>query len=215
MPASVSRSDQPQALLYHARAATPFRSPDGELYASVPSSIDSRRVLPLRSAEFREWLIANYYSEHETPPSASAFRAVLRTLEARARYADSPSQKIDYRIGFEGDPFAPSEVVLDLANSSGATVEITSEGWQVATNFRHGFRESAATLPLPDPAPDSPGPETLDQIASLFQLSPVQSCPNLHLDRSSAPPRWTLPGAGSERAGRERKIDPSSSLCAP
>lgn len=172
MPASALRSDQPHALLYHARAATPFCSPEGELYASIPSSIDSRRVLPLRSAEFRDWLTANYFAEYESAPSAGAFRDVLRTLEARARYGDLPSQKIDYRIGFEGDPFTPSEVVVDLANSTGGTVEITPQGWDIATNFRHCFREFPSTLPLPEPAPAAPGSEPLHQFANLFQLSP-------------------------------------------
>jgi hypothetical protein len=57
------RIDQTQALLYHARAATPFCSEDGEPCASIPSSVDSRRVLALRSASFRDWLTANFYSE--------------------------------------------------------------------------------------------------------------------------------------------------------
>jgi hypothetical protein len=58
------RIDRTQALLYHARAATPFCSEDGEPCASIPSSVDSRRVLALRSASFRDWLTANFYSEH-------------------------------------------------------------------------------------------------------------------------------------------------------
>lgn len=173
MPASALRSDQPQALLYHARSATPFCSPDGEFYASIPTSIDSRRVLPLRSAEFRDWLTAAYYSEYEAAPSANAIRAVLRMLEARARYGEMPSQKIDYRISFAGDPFAPSQVVLDLANSAGNTVEITSRGWDISNNFRHCFREFPTTLPLPDPQPGEGDPAALDQFAALFRIEPA------------------------------------------
>ncbi len=164
-------SDQPEALLYHARSATPFVSTDGEPYASIPTSIDTRRVLPLRSAEFRDWLTANYYGEYESAPSAGALRAVLRTLEARAQSGEAPSQKIDYRISFEGDPFTPSEVILDLANSSGGTVEITSQGWSNATNFRHCFREFPSTLPLPAPDPGAANSDALDQIAALFRLN--------------------------------------------
>ena len=87
------RIDQTQALLYHARAATPFCSEDGEPCASVPSTVDSRRVLALRSASFRDWLTANFYSEYETAPSIAAFRAALRMLEARARYGEMPPQR--------------------------------------------------------------------------------------------------------------------------
>src|SRR4051812_11082589 len=90
MPARIPQSDQTSALLFHARAATLFPSADGELCASVPSSIDARRVFPLRSAEFRDWLTANYYSEFESCPSPGALRSVLHTLEARAQYGDWP-----------------------------------------------------------------------------------------------------------------------------
>jgi hypothetical protein len=69
-------------LLFHAGAATPFPSANGELCASVPSSIDSRRVLPLRSAEFRDWLTANYYSEFESAPVRE--RSSLRAAHTRS-----------------------------------------------------------------------------------------------------------------------------------
>ena len=118
------RIDQTQALLYHARAATPFCSEDGEPCASIPSTVDSRRVLALRSDSFRDWLTANFYSEYETAPSITAFRAALRMLEARARYGEMPAQKVDRRLSFEGDPFMPSRIILDLANAAGEVLEI-------------------------------------------------------------------------------------------
>src|ERR1700733_5616802 len=121
MPKRVSSSDEALALLYHARAATPFFSQGGEPCATVPSTVDSCRVLPLRSADFRDWLTANFYSEFEAAPSSLALRAVLRTLEARAQYGNSPAQKVDHRVSFEGDPFAPSKVFLDLANPQSPT----------------------------------------------------------------------------------------------
>src|SRR5260370_20658491 len=92
------RIDQTQALLYHARAATPFCSEDGEPCASIPSTVDSRRVLALRSASFRDWLTANFYGEDETAPSTTAFRAALRLLEQPAPYGAMPSQKVDCRL---------------------------------------------------------------------------------------------------------------------
>ena len=150
------RIDQTQALLYHARAATPFCSEDGEPCASIPSTLDSRRVLALRSASFRDWLTANFYSEYEAAPSTTALRAALRTLEARARYGELPAQKVDCRLSFEGDPFTPSRIILDLANSSGEVLEISAQGWRRAGNLRHPFHQSPTTLPLP--CPDSSPP---------------------------------------------------------
>ncbi len=168
------QADQSNALLYHARAATPFFSQGGEPCASIPSSVDSRRIVPLRSADFRDWLTANYFSEYETAPSALALRTVLRTLEARAQYGNWPAQKVNHRIGLEGDPFAPSKILLDMANPAGEILEITSQGWTITDNLRHSFHRSPGMLPLPYPAnPQRPIPQPLSELAALLHLSPV------------------------------------------
>jgi hypothetical protein len=173
MPRRLTQSEQALALLYHARAATPFFAQNGEPCASVPSSVESVRVLPLRSADFRDWLTANYYSEYETAPSGLALRAVLRTLEARAQYGGASAHKVDHRIGFEGDPFAPSKVFLDLANPSGEILEITSQGWSIATNLDRSFRHSPGMLPLPTPAnSQEPIANGSSSLSSLLHLNP-------------------------------------------
>ncbi len=178
MPTRLQPPDQSIALLYHARGATPFFSRDGQPCASIPADAGSRRILPLRSADFRDWLTANYYSEYESAPSDPALRDALRTLEARAQYGDTPVQKIDRRISFEGDPFAPSKIFLDLANRAGEILEITSQGWNIVDNNRqHSFRQSSSTLPLPAPEPATsnqpPATSPLEQFAQLFRLSPT------------------------------------------
>ena len=173
MPAQTRKTDQAQALLYHARAATPFCSQDRQPCASIPAAIDSRRVVPLRSAAFRDWLIANYYNEFEAAPSPTAFRTALRLLEARALSSESHAQKVDRRIGFEGDPFMPSKIILDLANADGEILEITSRGWELASNFGHSFVQSPATLPLPRPVQASAGEtQPFAQLSHLLRLSP-------------------------------------------
>jgi hypothetical protein len=164
------RIDQTQALLYHARAATPFCSEDGEACASIPATMDSRRVLALRSASFRDWLTANFYGEYETAPSTTALRAALRLLEARARYGEMPAQKVDRRLSFEGDPFTPSRIILDLANAGGEVLEISSKGWRTTGNLRHSFHQSETTLALPSPD-SSPAAQPLVQFAEIFRLA--------------------------------------------
>jgi hypothetical protein len=175
MPKRLPHADQAVALLYHARSATPFFSRDGQPCASIPG--DARRIFPLRSADFRDWITANYYSEFESAPSDLALRDALRTLEARAQYGDTPVQKIDRRLSFEGDPFAPSKIFLDLANAAGEILEITSQGWNVTDNLRHSFRQSASTLPLPVPEPGAshqpPATGALERFAALFHLAPT------------------------------------------
>lgn len=172
----IPHTDQAAALLRHARGATSFTSEDGQPCASVPGSLDSRHVHPIRSAAFRDWLTNNFFSEFEMAPSPEAFRAVLRTLEARARYGDFQPQKLDHRLGFEGDIFIPSKIILDLANSAGEVVEIDSRGWRLRDNMQHSFRQSITTLALPRPIappPSNPTANTgaLDQFAELFSLN--------------------------------------------
>jgi hypothetical protein len=125
----------------------------------------------LRSADFRDWLTANYYSEFETAPSSLALRAAVRTLEARAQFGDSPVQKVDHRVSFEGDPFAPSKILLDLANTAGEILEITSQSWTYTDNLHHSFRRSPGMLALPNPHLSIPNPITA--LTALFHLSPT------------------------------------------
>jgi hypothetical protein len=168
MPSRTPKLDQAHALLYHARAATPFYSEDGEAFASVPAGIDSRRVLPLRSPAFRDWLINNFLGEYNAAPGVGAFRAALLALEARARYGESPAQKVNCRLGFEGAPFLPSKIFLDLANDSGELVEITSRGWRTTDNLQHSFRQCSTILPIPRPIGDR---QPLAAFARIFRLA--------------------------------------------
>src|SRR5271154_751473 len=177
-PKSMSRipqAHQATALLYHARTASPFFSKDGQPCASVPASLDSRSVLPIRSAAFRDWLTAAFYKEYEIAPSPVAFRSAIRVLEARAKHGDFPSEKLDHRLGFEGESYSPSKIILDLANPSGQVLEMDSQGWRIRDNMRHSFRQSITTLALPRPlAPREDHPETDQspwrQFAQLFSL---------------------------------------------
>jgi hypothetical protein len=170
MSAHLPKVDQAQALLYHARAATPFSSDDGEAYASVPTGIDSRRVLQLHSTAFRDWLTNNFYSEYDAAPSADAIRDAVSTLEARARNGEAAARRVDYRLGFEGNPLLPSKIILDLANKNGEAVEITSRGWHMIENFSHDFRQSASTLSIPRPV-TSGDRQTLSAFTDLFRLT--------------------------------------------
>src|SRR5260370_9237892 len=168
MSARTSKLDHAQALLSPPRAATLFSSEDGVAFASVPAGIDSRRVLPLRSAAFRDWLINNFYGEYNAAPAAGAFRAALLALEARAQCGESPAQKVNYRVGFEGDPFLPSKIFLDLTNDAGELVEIASRGCHTTYNLQHNFRLSSTTLPIPNPIADR---QPLATFARLFRLT--------------------------------------------
>jgi hypothetical protein len=171
MPDNIRKSDQAQALLKHAHGAATFFSKDGQPCASLGSTVDSHNVVPIRSAAFRDWLVNNFYNEFDTAPSPTALRAVLRTLEARARYGDFPTKRVNHRLTFEGDPFLPSKVVLDLANGAGEVVEITSRGWHTTeNNFHYAFRQSTSTLPIPRPESPAPSRQPLAPLRALLNI---------------------------------------------
>ena len=173
MASHLNPSVETSELLKHARAATPFCSPEGVPFVSLPESIDSRNVVPLRSARFRDWVTSQYTAEHESPPSAGAIQAVVRALESDARYGDFPGQKVDLRVGFEGDPYFPSRVLVDLANASGELLEITAQGFTATSNLIHAFRRSPTTRPLPVDvsASEEMKRSSLDSFARLFSLN--------------------------------------------
>ena len=188
MPTSLRKTDHATALLAQANDATLFLSKDGEPCASFPESVEHRTVVPLRSAGFRDWLTARFYKQYQTAPSAAAFRAVLRTLEARARYEEFPIQRVTQRLGFEGDPYLPTKIILDLANSSGDVLEITSRGWTLNNNLRTAFRQSTSTLPCqsPAPSPQSLAPSPWPPSATFSTFPPTTR--GIGRSRGSPPP---------------------------
>ena len=222
MASHLNPSEEALALLRHARAATPFRSPAGEPCASLPASLDSRNVVSLRSAEFRDWLTRNFKSEHESPPSAAAIAAVLRTLESDAKYGEFPDQKVDLRVGFEGDPYFPSRILLDLANDSGNLLEITAQGFSTTNNLKHAFRQSLTMLPLPlDVAASAEAKrDAMDLFARLFSLNEIARARALGWLVAALRPTGPYPilvlrgpaGSGKSVLGRALRalVDPSS-----
>jgi hypothetical protein len=91
-------------------------------------------------------------------------------LEARAKYGELPAQKVDLRLSFEGDPFTPSRIILDLANADGEVLEMSSQGWHTTGNLRHPFHQSPTALPLPYPE-TSASNQPLEQFAEIFRLT--------------------------------------------
>ena len=151
----MSRSNQSLRLLKNASGAQPFRSEHGQPCVSVGKSVGNtagaQTIFPIRSAGFRDWLTNNFFNETESVPSNDAMRATVRTLEAQARYTEFPVRKLNHRIAYDGDPLLPTRIAIDLANSSGEVLEITSRGWTVGETLRYAFRESNSTQALPRP----------------------------------------------------------------
>ena len=77
-----------------------LRSPDGCFYAHV--SVGGRsETYPIRSAAFRDWLIAGYFRAWGELPSDWSLRRVRGKLEATARF-DGGTPSIFVRVGHDG-----------------------------------------------------------------------------------------------------------------
>src|SRR5262249_21717018 len=134
-----------------------------------------------------------------------AFRAALRTLEGQARYGEFAPQPVKHRLAFEGDTFFPSKLILDLANSTGDILEITSQGWQITNNLKTAFRQSPSTqpLPIPNPAPGTPSPTPQPTQPPTRSLEPRPSLAHLR-----PPPHRPLSDPRPPRTHQQRKIRP-------
>jgi uracil-DNA glycosylase family 4 len=123
-----------------------FHTPDGDGYATIP--LDNHRLtMPIRSGDFRHWLVCQFYQKQGEPPGAKELKGAVDVLEARAQF-DGPEHPVFLRVA----PFNEKTSYLDLANShQGEAVEITATGWQVVTNPPVRFRRTRGMLALPTP----------------------------------------------------------------
>src|ERR1017187_10310976 len=88
-----------EGLLRIASAARLVRSPDGQLFASVPLK-NRHEVFGLRSRGFRDWLLESFRAQRGGLPAEWAFRRALWSVEAQARF-DEESPALHVRVGRE------------------------------------------------------------------------------------------------------------------
>ena len=78
-----------------------FRSSDGRLCARVPVG-DRLEIYGLKSAGFRDWLIAEFLIYQPLPPSSWAIGRAVAMLEAKARF-NTGIPDVFVRVGQDGD----------------------------------------------------------------------------------------------------------------
>jgi len=147
----LERESPVEVLLRLASGAGFFRSADGRLFAQVP--VGSRHeIFGLKSAAFRDWLIAGYFADRGEIPSPWVIRRVLTALEARARFGKGrPSVFI--RVGHDGAGNA-SAYYIDLGDPSGQAVHVGPAGWSVVDGPGVPFRRPEGLLALSTPTRD-------------------------------------------------------------
>jgi len=163
-----------EILLNYAAYATPFVSTTGQAFLSLPLDAFSQQVCPIHSPRIRDWLIAAFDRDHHQPPSPYALRQTIRTLAARAN-ASGTSRSVQRRVASKGNPHHPDCIFLDLANSKGEIVEITSQGWQLTTDPTALFLHNRGNRELPNPNPQTVTRQIMPTLQRLLNLTHADS----------------------------------------
>lgn len=140
-----------------------FRSPEGELYATVPIG-DSKETLVLSEKPFRNWLARTYFIAQKTGVSGGSVSDAVMTLSGHA-YASSCVYPVYTRVAA-----VDSRVYLDLGRDDRHALRMTPEGWTlgpVPDDIR--FVRRTGTLPLADPVRGGNLAELLPTIININQ----------------------------------------------
>ena len=123
-----------------------FHTPDKVAYADI-EVFGWRETWPIRSRDFRHWLVRIYYESTGMAPNSEALRPALGLCEARAFY-DGPERQVFTRIAG-----ANGKIYIDLANERWQAIEVSSTGWEVrdSKQLPVRFRRAPGMLPLPEP----------------------------------------------------------------
>jgi hypothetical protein len=141
------KETQAQALIRYAAAAALFHDAERRAFATVPVA-DHHETLPIRSGDFKRWLVRIFYRAEEKPPSATALTNALGLIEAQAIF-DGPLLPVCVRVAEQN-----GNIYLDLCNTQWEVVEITAEGWRILPSGQAPakFRRARGMLELPRPA---------------------------------------------------------------
>jgi hypothetical protein len=135
------------ALIRLARAgATMFMSTKRVAFADVRIG-NHFLTLPLRSAEFSDWLLSQYFNEQQRAPKLSAERDAIRTLTAIAKFENPERYEVHLRSAQVGET-----LIIDIGDETGRVVEITASGWRVIPSSPVKFQRmpGMGALPMPE-----------------------------------------------------------------
>jgi len=123
-----------------------FHDPDQQGWAAVRIG-GHRENHPIRSRDFRLFLLRIYYVDTHESPGGQVIRAATELFEARALF-DGEEHPVHLRVAeYKG------KLYLDLCDRSWRAVEIDDEGWRVVDRPPAKFRRSRGSQPLPEPEP--------------------------------------------------------------
>jgi hypothetical protein len=151
------RTTQAQRLLTLAEDMALFHTPEGDTYAEV--YVDSHReTWALRSKKVRDYLSRSFYEKFGTVPGSQAMENALGVLAGKASFA-SEEKQVHLRLARFGD-----SIYLDLCNTNWEVVEVTTEGWRIASHCPINFIRSKGMKPIPQPGAGGRVSELLEYI---------------------------------------------------
>jgi hypothetical protein len=137
-----------------------FRDPDETPYAVVERD-GVEQTWKLRSKRFRSWLAVRHREEHEKTPGSQAIQDALLELEGEALHRGDV-EDVYVRLAGRDD-----RIFLDLGDETWNVVEVSADGWTIASRTPVRFRRPAGMLPIPQPAA---GSHALDDFRELLNI---------------------------------------------
>lgn len=161
-PAGKTRPSTELYKLVKNNGVTPFLDVSTGQYSAVVPGTRGPEVHSLQSFLFKSSLTRMFFLETGDCPSSTAVDEAIRLLESSAM--DAPPVETFVRIGARG-----GKIYLDLGDSEGSVIEISTEGWKRAENpplFRRP--SSMRALPFPEEA------GSLEQLRPFLNLETEQ-----------------------------------------
>jgi hypothetical protein len=136
-----------------------WHTPDDQCFADIKKEYGGG-TFPLHSTQFKKWLRAEYFEWTDNTAYADALKQAIDTLEALAS-----------RRGEEHEAFLriaehDGHIYIDLGTPTWEAVKISSDGWEVVTDYPVKFRRVSSQLPLPTPEKGG----KLDTLRQFFQF---------------------------------------------
>lgn len=127
-----------------AEKAELFHTPRGEAFATIARN-GHHEVLRVAGAEFREWMLYEYFTKEGTAPGKNAMTEALPTIIARAQI-EGPEREVFTRLAEHA-----GRIYIDLGDETRSVVEVTPDSWRVLAESPVPFFRTANTKALPVP----------------------------------------------------------------
>ncbi len=137
-------NSQVKTILETANEISFFHTPDGEGYGVIPMN-GHRETWPIKSTEFQNWIVHDYFEKYKEPPYSGALNRSLKVLEAKAKFS-GPELEVFVRVASHG-----LSVFIDLCNEGWEIFEISPEGWKINPDPPVRFKRTRGMRPLPHP----------------------------------------------------------------